>query len=77
MLFQPSLNKNLEQVARRAIEFSNKANHKEAQRLRRLTRHAVEKSDKDLERRIEIVFGVAALVGVIAVMIIVKLGWLF
>jgi hypothetical protein len=71
-----NLTANLDQVARQAREFAAAEKHKDAQRLRRLTRHAAVKTDLILERKISRWFAVAAFVGVTAVLLMVQLGWL-
>lgn len=72
-MFNLSINKELTQVAKRASEFARRDNHKDAARMRRLTRHAVEKTDEHLERAINILFGWLAFGAIVLILLYINI----
>lgn len=72
-MFNLSINRELEKVAKRASLYAKGDNHREAARMRRLTRHAAWKTDKNLERLIDIVFAWAAFIAIAGILLYIKL----
>lgn len=72
MLFQAQ-EKELRQVAMKASEFARKENHKDAARMRRLTRHTIWKTDPHIERILNIVFAWLAFIATAGILLYIKL----
>lgn len=72
-MFNLSINRELTKVAKRASLYAKGENHREAARMRRLTRHAVPKTDEHLERAINILFGWLAFAAVVLILLYINI----
>lgn len=77
MLFTHRDERILDEAARRATEYAKADQHNQARKLRRVTRLQVVKTDSQLERRIEVLFSWACILGIYAVLWMVSKGWIF
>lgn len=72
-MFSLSINKEIEKVAKRASLYAKGDNHREAARMRRLTRHAAWKTDKNLERTFDIIFGWMAFGAIVLILLYINI----